>query len=142
MKFLVTLEQLPSFAAQFWNLVEDARVFAFHGQMGAGKTTLISALCHARGTSDVTGSPTFSIINEYAAGDETMYHIDLYRLKDEEEVLSAGVEDCIFSGALCLVEWPEKAPQLFDTETVHVYVEPVDDQQRRIRVVRGIELSA
>src|SRR5215204_5887795 len=107
MEFQVTLDRLNRFAEQFWQVVGGAKIFAFHGQMGAGKTTIISSLCHYRGTKDVTGSPTFSIINEYRIDNNgKIFHIDLYRLKDEEEVIQAGVEDCIYSDAICMIEWP------------------------------------
>jgi len=133
MELKVTLDHLDEFAAQFWQAANGAKVFAFHGQMGAGKTTLISYLCHYKGTQDVTGSPTFSIINEYKLDEgQKIYHIDLYRLKDEEEVIQAGVEDCVYSGAVCMIEWPEKAPHLFDEETVHVFIEAVSEKERRV----------
>ena len=142
MQFQISLSEVNSFAEQFWKEVKDAKVFAFHGQMGAGKTTIISALAHYKGTGDVTASPTFSIINEYRYHDggveRSFYHIDLYRLKDEEEVIQAGVEDCIYSGSVCMVEWPEKAPQLFDEHAVHVFIEPVSEHERRV-VLKGRE---
>jgi len=138
MQFDVSLSELENFARQFWSYVGTIKVFAFHGQMGAGKTTIISVLCHYKGTNDVTGSPTFSIINEYRyiENDKTkkMFHIDLYRLKNEEEVVQAGVEDCLYSGSVCMVEWPEKAPDLFDDETVHVFIEPIADTDRKVVV--------
>jgi tRNA threonylcarbamoyladenosine biosynthesis protein TsaE len=138
MLFQVSLTGLPAFAEQFWHYVKDAQVFAFHGQMGAGKTTIISALCHYLGTKDVTASPTFSIINQYDFNEHgeprKIYHIDLYRLRDEEEVIQAGVEDCIYSGSICMVEWPEKAPGLIDEKTVHVFIEPVSDTERNVRI--------
>ena len=116
-----SIEQLPAFAAAFWNQVKEARVFLFHGQMGAGKTTTITALCQYKGVQQGISSPTFSIINEYVyienGQQKTIYHIDLYRLKDLEEMIAAGVEDCIYSGAICFVEWPQKAPELFDENT-------------------------
>lgn len=138
MRFHISLSELSKFAGQFWIHANNALVFAFHGQMGAGKTTIISALCHYKGTKDVTASPTFSIINQYDFDQDgetkKIYHIDLYRLKDEEEVIQAGVEDCIYSGSICMVEWPEKAPGLFDEKTVHVFIEPVSDTERRIEI--------
>lgn len=138
MLFYVSLQEREYFAKQFWNDVNDAKVFAFHGEMGSGKTTLIGALCHYKGTKDVTGSPTFSIINEYNyfENGETkkIFHIDLYRLKNEEEVMQAGVEDCIYSGFICMIEWPEKAPALFDEQTVHVFIEPVSETERKVEV--------
>ena len=138
MVFDISLNELESFAQRFWNYAGDKKVFAFHGEMGAGKTTIIGILCHYKGTKDVTGSPTFSIINEYSyqENDEAkkIYHIDLYRLKNEEEVIQAGVEDCVYSGSICMVEWPEKAPDLFDEKTVHVFIEPVSATERKVDV--------
>jgi tRNA threonylcarbamoyladenosine biosynthesis protein TsaE len=138
MLFQASLDQLGNFAEQFWKKIKDRKVFAFHGEMGTGKTTIISALCHYKGTKDVTGSPTFSIINEYAYSEngesKKIFHIDLYRLKNEEEVIQAGVEDCIYSGSICMVEWPEKAPDLFDDKTVHVFIEPVSEKERKAEV--------
>ena len=138
MQFQFSLHELEKFAGQFWAYVKDAKVFAFHGEMGAGKTTIISMLCHYKGTKDVTGSPTFSIINEYSypenGENKKIFHIDLYRLKDEEEVVQAGVEDCVYSGFVCMVEWSEKAPGLFDEKTVHVFIEPVSEMERKVEV--------
>jgi tRNA threonylcarbamoyladenosine biosynthesis protein TsaE len=138
MEYSVTKEGLEDFAGQFWQLVRDAKLFAFHGPMGAGKTTIITALCHKLGTTDTVASPTFSIINQYSfyhnGEEDFIYHIDLYRLRDPQEVVDAGVEDCLYSGSVCMVEWPEKAPQLFDDNTVHVQVEPVSETVRRIIV--------
>ena len=142
----VGLEQLDAFAIRFWKFVGDKNIFAFHGGMGAGKTTTISALCKAKGVEDVTGSPTFSIINEYAfmenGAHRQLFHIDLYRLKNMEEVIAAGVEDCLYSGALCFVEWPEKAPGLFDEQTVHVVIEVVNEQQRVIKILSATEFDS
>ena len=138
MQFHILLEQLDQFAFEFWNYVKDARVFAFHGEMGAGKTTIITALCRKLGVRETMTSPTFSIINEYSFTDrkivKKIYHIDLYRLKDEEEVVQTGVEDCIYSGSICMVEWPEKATGLFDERTVHVLIQPLSETERNIEV--------
>jgi tRNA threonylcarbamoyladenosine biosynthesis protein TsaE len=118
--------------------VKGALVIAFHGEMGAGKTTLISALVHHLGVKDGVSSPTFSIINAYALpedkGGGIIYHMDLYRLKDEEEVVQAGVEDCLYSGSICLVEWPEKAAGLLNDSTVHVEISVLNDTDRMVRV--------
>jgi tRNA threonylcarbamoyladenosine biosynthesis protein TsaE len=138
MEVLVTLENLNDFAARFWKYVSTSKVFAFYGQMGAGKTTLVTALCRYKGVKDTIGSPTFSIINEYSCpsvvGINIIYHIDLYRLKDEEEVVQAGVEDCIYSNNICMVEWPEKAPHLLDENVVNIFIEPVDEQTRKVKI--------
>lgn len=137
MEFQIPLHELSLFARTFWKHVGDAKVFAFHGAMGAGKTTLIAALCREKGVHDAVASPTFSIINEYETEDgalpQKIFHMDLYRLKDEEEVVQAGVEDCVYSGALCFVEWPEKAPYLFDG-AVHVFLEADGENERRVRI--------
>jgi tRNA threonylcarbamoyladenosine biosynthesis protein TsaE len=77
-------------------------------------------------------SPTFSIINQYETGEMNVYHIDLYRIKDEEEAVRAGVEECLFSGNLCFVEWPSKAPSIFPAETVNLYFRVIDQQTRAI----------
>ena len=138
MTVAISLDELPAFAQQFWAAVGDAKVFLFYGDMGAGKTTLIEVLCAAKGVTEHTSSPTFSIINQYAYTDNSeeqlIYHIDLYRLKDEEEIIQAGVEDCVYSGSLCMVEWPQKAPDLFDEKAVRVYLTPVDATHRSIKV--------
>ena len=138
MQFEVSKDSLKKFAPLFWDHVNDAKVFAFHGRMGAGKTTIISTLAQFKGTGEVTSSPTFSIINEYRYADSGMeksfFHIDLYRLNDEQEVIQAGVEDCVYSGEICMVEWPEKALFLFDENTVHVYIDTISENERRVKV--------
>jgi tRNA threonylcarbamoyladenosine biosynthesis protein TsaE len=136
MQFYISIDELENFAKKFWTYVDNATVFAFHGEMGAGKTTIIKILCQYKGTHDVTGSPTFSIINEYYYSEngeaKKIFHIDLYRLKNEQEVVQAGVEDCIYSGSICMVEWPEKAPALFYENAVHIFIDPVSETERKI----------
>lgn len=135
----ISLPELNDFAKTFWQHAGDAKTFALHGQMGAGKTTLVSALCRQKGVSDTVSSPTFSIINQYLYLDkgveQKIFHIDLYRLKDEEEMMQAGVEDSITGNAVSFVEWPEKGPQLFDEHTVHIYIDVIDDEKRRVKIV-------
>ncbi|MER3464812.1 MAG: tRNA (adenosine(37)-N6)-threonylcarbamoyltransferase complex ATPase subunit type 1 TsaE [Chitinophagaceae bacterium] len=145
MEKVVSLHELDDFALFFWKEAGDTKVFAFHGQMGAGKTTTIAALCRAKGIEDATSSPTFSIINEYdsVATNQLhkILHIDLYRLKNYEEAVQAGVEDCVYGGDICFIEWPEKAPQLFDEKTMHVFIEPIDEERRSIKMVPHNEVS-
>ena len=135
----VFIDKLDDFAAQFWQAVGNTKVFAFHGQMGAGKTTTIAALCRYKGVLEGASSPTFSIINEYAYAEsgvqKTIYHIDLYRLKDDEEVVQTGVEDCVESGHICFVEWPEKALDLFDDASLHIVIEPVNETARNVKIL-------
>jgi tRNA threonylcarbamoyladenosine biosynthesis protein TsaE len=128
------LSEIGVTAEKFWQQFPGQTVFAFHGGMGSGKTTFIHALCVARGVRDTVGSPTFSIINEYRYPGGRIYHLDLYRLKDEEEALRAGVEDVLFSGELCLVEWPDRAPGIFPPGTVEVRIEILDPDTRIIIV--------
>jgi tRNA threonylcarbamoyladenosine biosynthesis protein TsaE len=138
MKWVFTLDKILDTASDFWKNAGNAKVFAFHGKMGAGKTTFIHALCDAKGVKDVVGSPSFSIINEYEYSDDNVtkkiFHIDLYRLKDEEEVLEAGVEDCLYSNNVCLVEWPEKISSHLPPDAVHVFIEVADEQTRTLRI--------
>ena len=97
-----TLQQINEVARQLAALAPAHKVFALHGEMGAGKTTLIHAWCKALGVAENVSSPTFSIINQYKdGGGQTIYHMDLYRLRDEEEAIATGVEDCLFSGSIC-----------------------------------------
>ncbi len=145
MQMQISIAGLDKFAAAFWKHVKEAKVFAFHGAMGAGKTTIIKALCKYKGVFGNMSSPTFSIINEYAYQDKEalkkIFHIDLYRLKDAEEAMQAGVEECINSGSVCFVEWPEKAPDLFDELTLHVLIEPVNESRRRLKIYTGVQSS-
>lgn len=113
MTFIYTLPEIEHIAAQVWSRFQNYNVWAFFASMGAGKTTFISALCKVIEVEDVVSSPTFAIIHEYKSAIKgTVYHMDWYRLKNEEEAIQAGVEDCIQSGCLCFIEWPERAPGL------------------------------
>lgn len=134
MELTVALTNIKEKADEFWNAVHGEKVIAFHGEMGSGKTTFIHALCEVKQVSSTISSPTFSIVNEYLFPGGTIYHIDLYRLKDEDEAIRAGVEDCLYSGNICLVEWPEKAPGIFPETTLHVQVDFVDNNTRRLRL--------
>lgn len=138
MEITYTLVQLPATATMFWQVADTANVIAFHGQMGSGKTTFIHALCDAKDVKDVVGSPTFSIINEYIFPDngqtKKIFHIDLYRLKDEQEAIHAGVEDCLTSDHICLIEWPEKISSLLPDDTLHVFIETINGDTRKLRI--------
>lgn len=132
------LSELPAVVETFWKEQGSNKVFAFHAEMGVGKTTFVHALCNWLGVKDAVGSPTFSIINQYQAEKEgnrfTVYHMDLYRLRDEEEAIRAGVEDALYSGNICLVEWPGNAPGLFPPGTVHVYLSLTGDGKRSLQI--------
>ncbi len=135
MELEFNLDNIGSAAASFWQQAGDRKIFAFHGPLGAGKTTFIRHLCQQKGVTSPVSSPTFSIINEYEYPGGSLFHIDLYRLKDEEEAMRAGVEDCLYSGRICLVEWPERAAGLFPEGTVPVYFGVVDPKTRIISIV-------
>lgn len=127
-------ESLPMAAEKFMELMGDFTVFAFHGPMGAGKTTFIRALAERLGVDPAeANSPSFSIINEYRSDTtaELIYHFDLYRLESPEEALEIGIEDYFDSGALCLLEWPERIEPLLpdDTVVVKLSVDPADDSR-------------
>lgn len=129
-----SLESIRETANKLLAVTTQYNVYAFHGEMGAGKTTFIHALCAEMGVMDVISSPTFSIINQYKTeSGKTVYHMDLYRIKDENEALNAGVEDCLYSGDTCLVEWPEKAAGIFPEETLHITITSVDDNTRNLK---------
>ena len=134
MDIIYKLSDIKDAAAKCWDAIPDQGVIAFHGNMGAGKTTFIHALCEAKGVKDVVGSPTFSIINEYTFRGGMIFHIDLYRLKDEEEAVRAGVEDCLYSDHVCFVEWPEKAPGIFPPDTVHLFIEVINSDSRHLTI--------
>ena len=128
-----TLAGIKGIARELWKEGQHKKTWAFYAGMGTGKTTLIHSLCEELGVTAAISSPTFAIINEYAspvAG--TIYHMDWYRLKNEEEAMNAGVEDSLNGKDLCLIEWPENAAGLLPDDTFHVYMEVLDQDTRRI----------
>ena len=134
-KSVADLEQA---ARRFVEEMGDETVYAFYGEMGAGKTTFIRALAAALGVEDdVANSPSFSIINEYRSDTtaELIYHFDLYRLESMDEAMDIGVEDYFDSGALCLLEWPERIEPMLPDDTVRVTVTVNPDESRTITAV-------
>lgn len=132
-----SLAEIDEAARKFVEQMGDETVYAFYGPMGAGKTTFINALCRALGVNeDPTSSPSFSIINEYRSDTtaELIYHFDLYRLESIDEAFDIGVEDYFDSGALCLLEWPERIEDILPDDTVKVNIELLDDDSRRLTV--------
>lgn len=134
MELVYELDNIDEAANKIYHAVKGRSILALSGEMGAGKTTLIQALCRQIGVKGVMGSPTFSIINEYESEKGPVYHIDLYRCRDEEEAIRAGVEDCMYSGCICLVEWPSRAPSLFPEETIRIGITEINDHTRKITV--------
>ena len=128
-----SIEHLDEAARQFVEAIGDRRVFAFHGKMGAGKTTFIKALCHSLGVSDTVCSPTFAIVNEYQDGNgEPVYHFDFYRLRRLAEAYDMGCEEYFYSGHLCLIEWPDIVQDLLPEDTEAVTIEEQADGSRTI----------
>jgi tRNA threonylcarbamoyladenosine biosynthesis protein TsaE len=130
-----SLEEISAVAEEFIRLaMQEDTVFAFNGQMGAGKTTFIKALCEALGVSEPVTSPTFAIVNEYRSDEtgELIYHFDFYRIKKLEEAYDMGCEDYFYSGAVCLIEWPELVEDLLPGNTVWVDIKVNEDETRTI----------
>jgi tRNA threonylcarbamoyladenosine biosynthesis protein TsaE len=136
------LDEIPEVAQLLSEILPLSRVVAFEGELGAGKTTLIAEICRCLQVKDSVGSPTFSIINEYegvlAEKPLRIYHIDLYRLADEEEARHAGIEDCIYGDGISFVEWPSKVPSVIPDDALHVELSHMPDGERHI-VVRSIK---
>jgi tRNA threonylcarbamoyladenosine biosynthesis protein TsaE len=137
MDAIFELAQIKAVAKAVWKEGKAHKVWIFHASMGTGKTSFIHALCEVLEVKDTVSSPSYALINEYEspiAG--TIYHMDWYRLKDEEEAIQAGIEDAIDSGNLCLIEWPEKAAGLLPDKPFEVYMEILNEKMRRLYTER------
>lgn len=130
-----SLEEISSAVRQFVESIGERSIFAFYGSMGAGKTTLIKAICEELGVEDVITSPTFAIVNEYTTGTgKPLYHFDFYRIKKLDEFYDMGGEDYFGSGNLCFIEWPELIEDVLPEEAVIVNIKEVDDGSRLVTV--------
>ncbi len=133
MEIIFGIDELKSVVQRVWQENKQYKVWLFFANMGSGKTTFINALCKYLEIEDVSSSPTFSIINEYKSNVvDTVYHLDLYRLKDAEDAIDAGVEDILYSKNYCFVEWPEKALDLMPNDTLNITIELMNDGKRKI----------
>jgi len=128
------LSEIDKVAAQFRAHCGAAKVVAFKGEMGAGKTTFIAALCKVMGVKASVASPTFALIYEYQCSTGTLYHMDLYRLNSEEDALRAGVDDALWSGETCFVEWPERVPGWLPDSSLNVSITTLPGNRRRLVV--------
>jgi tRNA threonylcarbamoyladenosine biosynthesis protein TsaE len=109
------------------------RVLAFYGSLGAGKTTFIKAICNQLGATDIASSPSFTLVNEYRTKTgESLYHIDLYRIKVISEVFDIGIEEYLFAGNYCFIEWPEHAEEVLPEETIKIYISVGKNEERII----------
>lgn len=122
------LKELGEAARLFLDGIGESRVIAFYGAMGAGKTTFIKALCDVLGVEDDVNSPTFNIINEYRADNgDAVYHFDFYRIEKVSEAMDIGFEEYVYSGDLCLIEWPQNIEQILPVDTLKVQISVLDD---------------
>lgn len=125
-------KHLHTAARQLLKHSGEKKIFAFYGPMGAGKTTIIKAVCEELGVVDIISSPTFTLVNEYrTATGEAIYHIDFYRIKKQEEVFDFGVEEYLTGDSYCFMEWPGLVEEILPAETVKVTI-TVDNNEQRI----------
>lgn len=135
LSFHFHLSNIHAVASECLRVLEGQKVWLFYGEMGVGKTTFIHALCDVLGVKEAVSSPTFSIINEYrSASGDAIYHLDLYRLETEEELLRAGVEEVWYSGSLSFTEWPEKGGSLLPEAAVSLTLKAINEHERILQV--------
>jgi tRNA threonylcarbamoyladenosine biosynthesis protein TsaE len=129
-----SLDTIDRAAENFLDAMGEVNIVAFSGEMGAGKTTLIQALCRRLGVSSEVNSPTFSLVNQYfTESGQSIFHFDLYRIEDPAELFDMGYEEYFFSGDLCFIEWPEKASHLIPDEALRVAIKVHEDQSRELQ---------
>ncbi|MGI4805259.1 MAG: tRNA (adenosine(37)-N6)-threonylcarbamoyltransferase complex ATPase subunit type 1 TsaE [Janthinobacterium lividum] len=134
--FIYSEKDIAQAAKHLISSVENQKILLFYGEMGAGKTTFIKAFCAALGVKDTVSSPTFSIVNEYHYHEEIVYHFDCYRLKTQTEALDLGMEEYLYSNEYCLIEWPEKIPDLLPENYLRINIEIQPDQQRKLTITK------
>ena len=135
MEMIFSLSTIDLAVAHFFNS-NSHKVVLFNGLMGAGKTTFIKSLCKHLGVEDVTSSPTFSLVNEYKTLEgSSIYHFDLYRINSEIEALDMGIDDYLYSGNWCFIEWPEKIPNLLPDNVTTVTVRETESGERALEII-------
>lgn len=134
MNIVFSLDQIQEVAQQILDS-NPKKIILFNGEMGVGKTTLIKQLCKSLGVKDATSSPTFSLVNEYYTSDnQIVYHFDFYRLNKETEALDMGVDDYLYSGNWCFIEWSEKIASLLPEDTSTITIELLADGKRELKL--------
>jgi tRNA threonylcarbamoyladenosine biosynthesis protein TsaE len=124
-------KHLADAAEKFLRHFGEKRLFAFYGSMGAGKTTIIKAICKALGAIDIVSSPTFTLVNEYKTiSGENIYHIDFYRIKKQEEVFDFGIEEYLTGDNYCFMEWPEMIEDILPEETISIRISVGENEER------------
>lgn len=135
------LQEIDKVAERLIREVGANSVWLFEGRMGAGKTTLIKAICKYSGVLSTVQSPTFSIVNEYlTATGETIYHFDCYRLKNTAEAYDIGVEEYLDSGNLCLIEWPDRIAELLPDRFITLSIRETVNGKREITVTDNMDI--
>jgi len=128
-------QHLHAAAKQLLKRSGDNKLFAFYGAMGSGKTTFIKAICESLGAVDIVSSPTFTLVNEYKTSDgESIFHIDFYRIKKQEEVFDFGIEEYLTGDSYCFMEWPDLVEEILPPETVKVKIS-VDGNEQRLLLI-------
>jgi len=124
-------KHLPAASRKLLDQTGEKKILAFYGSMGAGKTTIIKAVCKVLGAADLVSSPTFTLVNEYRTRTgESLYHIDFYRINKKEEVFDFGIEEYLSSGSYCFMEWPELVEDILPPETVRIKITVGGNEER------------
>ncbi len=133
--FIESPERIDKPAREFLKILGNRKVVAFYGEMGAGKTTFIKALCSALNVIDGVSSPTFALVYEYHTTDDSLvYHFDFYRINNPSELFDLGYEDYFYSGHYCFIEWPEKASHLIPDGALKIFISVLDDGKRKLKI--------
>lgn len=133
--YISHLEDVPAAAKEIIEIVGSNRIVLLHGDLGAGKTTLTQQIVSTLGHTGSTSSPTYSLINEYEGTNGPIYHMDLYRLNDIDEVYDIGLEDYLYSGHYCFIEWPTLLMDMIEGEPyVEIKIEHMEEGMRRVEI--------
>jgi len=134
LKFTYQLSELKEISTKILSHLDSPKTLLFYGEMGVGKTTFIKEFVKQLGVNDTTSSPTFSLVNEYQGNNSTIFHFDFYRIEQEEEVYDIGIEDYFYQNAWCLVEWPNKIPNIIPEEAITIKISKNSDETRTLHI--------
>jgi tRNA threonylcarbamoyladenosine biosynthesis protein TsaE len=137
MKIKITsLDDLDDAAKNLLDFAAEEKIFVFEGDMGAGKTTFIKSVAKALKVKDLVSSPTFSIVNEYDATGQPVYHFDFYRIKNLQEAYDIGYEEYFYSGNICLIEWPQQVSELLPDSYIKTEISIVSESERELLITK------